>query len=54
MVVEVGDKREQCINAKTELGEKNLADIRIRFPSSLSLNSKANENGKKSDVRKPC
>ena len=41
MVVGGGDGREQCINGETELGEQNPVDIRIHFPSSLSLNSKS-------------
>ncbi|KAK9981948.1 hypothetical protein SO802_035181, partial [Lithocarpus litseifolius] len=47
------DRREQRINEKAEVGEQNLANIGIRFPS-LSLNAKALEKGKKSVVRSPC
>ena len=48
-----GDRREWCINEVTEVGEQNLANTRISF-SSISLNSKAYEKGKKSDVRRSC
>ena len=53
MEVVGGDRREQCINGVAEVGEQNLANTRIRFPS-LSLNLKAYEKGKKSDVRRSC
>ena len=53
MKVVEGDRREQCINEMAEVGEQNLVYTRIRFPS-LSLNSKAYEKGKKSDVRRSC
>ena len=36
-----------------EVGEQNLADTRIRFPS-LSLNSKAYVKGKRSGFRRSC
>ena len=42
MEVVGGDRREQCINEVAEVGEQNLVDTRIHFPS-LSLNSKAYE-----------
>ncbi|KAL0012906.1 hypothetical protein SO802_008014 [Lithocarpus litseifolius] len=47
------DRTEQCINEEVELGEQNLADFSLRFPSSI-LNSKAADKGKKSDVGRPC
>ena len=52
MVVGGGDRREQCINEETEVGEQNQAESRLRFPS-LSLNSKAYESWKKSVVGRP-
>ena len=54
MVVGGGDRREQCINVEIDLGEQNPAENRKRIPSSFSLNSKANENGKRSDLRRSC
>ncbi|KAK9992731.1 hypothetical protein SO802_027716 [Lithocarpus litseifolius] len=45
-----GDRREQSINEEAEVGEQNLAETRMHFPSS-SLNSKAVGKGKKSAVR---
>ena len=53
IVVEGGDRREQCINEKIEVGEQNQAESRIRFPS-FNLNSKAYEYRKKSFVGRPC
>jgi len=53
MVVGGEDRREQCINEETKVGEQNQAESRIRFPS-LNLNSKAYENRKKSVVERPC
>ncbi|KAK9989074.1 hypothetical protein SO802_029313 [Lithocarpus litseifolius] len=47
------DRREQCINEEAVLGEQNLADFSLRFPSSI-LNSKAADKGKKSEVGRPC
>ena len=52
MVVGGGDRKEQCINEETEVGEQNQAEIRLRFPS-LSLNSKAYESWKKSVAGRP-
>ena len=46
MEVVGGVRREQRINEVAEVGEINLADTRIRFPS-LSLNSKAYEKGRR-------
>ena len=37
-----------------DLGEQNPAENRKHIPSSFSLNSKANENGKRSDLRRSC
>ena len=48
-----GARREICIYEVAEVGEQNLADTRIRFPS-ISLNSKDYEKGKKSDARRSC
>ena len=53
MEVGGGDRRVQCVNEEAERGEQNPANTRINFPS-LSLNSKAYEKKKKSDVRRPC
>ena len=53
-VVGGGVGREQCINVESDFGEQNLAEDRKRLPSSFSLNSKANENGKRSDLRRSC
>ncbi|KAL0010666.1 hypothetical protein SO802_005774 [Lithocarpus litseifolius] len=54
MEVGGGDRRGQCINEEAEVGEQNLAYLRMRFPI-LSLNAKALEKGKKkSVVRGPC
>ena len=52
MVVGGGDRREQCINEKTEVGEQYQAEGGLRFPS-LNLNSKAYKNRKKSVVGRP-
>ena len=52
MVVGGGNRREQCINEETEVGEQNQAESRLRFPS-LSLNSKAYESWKKSVAGRP-
>ena len=38
----------------TNLGEKIPIENRKRFPLSFSSNSKSNENGKGSDVRRSC
>ena len=54
MVVGGRDRREQCINVNTELGEHILAENRKRIPVRFSLNSKSDENGKRSDLRRPC
>ena len=51
MEVVGGARREICIYEVAEVGEQNLADTRIRFPS-ISLNSKDYEKGKKSDARR--
>ena len=53
MEVVGGARRELCIYEVAEVGEKNLADTRIRFPS-ISLNSKDYEKGKESDARRSC
>ena len=44
---------ELCIYEVAEVGEQNLANTRICFPS-ISLNSKNHEKGKKSDARRSC
>ena len=54
MVVGGRDRREQCINVDTKLGEQILVEKRKRIPVRCSLNSKSNENGKRSDIRRPC
>ena len=46
-------RRELCIYEVAEVGEQNLADTRICFPS-ISLNSKNHEKGKKSDASRSC
>ena len=38
----------------TKLGEQLPAEKRKRTPVSISLNSKSNENGKRSDLRRSC
>ena len=53
MEVVGGARRELCIYEVAEVGEQNLADTRIHFPS-ISLNSKYYEKGKKSDARRSC
>ena len=54
MVVGGRDRREQCINVDTKLGEQILVEKRKRIPVRFSLNSKSNENGKRSDIRRSC
>ena len=54
MVVGGGDRREQCIDVDTNLGEQIPSENRKRFPLSFSLNSKSNKNGKRSDIRRSC
>ena len=49
-----GDRREQCNKVVTKLGEQLPAEKRKRTPVSISLNSKSNENGKRSDLRRSC
>ena len=49
MVVGGRDRREQCINVDTKLGEN-----RKRIPVRFNLNSKLDENGKRSDIRRSC
>ena len=53
MEVVGGVRREHHSYEVAEVGEQNLADTRIRFPS-ISLNSKDYEKGKKSDARRSC
>ena len=53
MEVVGGARRELCIYEVVEVGEQNLANTRIHFPS-ISLNSKDYEKGKKSDARRSC
>ena len=38
----------------TKLGEQILVENRKRIPVRFSLNSKSNENGKRSDIRRSC
>ena len=54
MVVGGRDRREQCINVDTKLGEQILAEKRKRIPVRFNLNSKSDENGKRSDIRRSC
>uniref|UniRef100_A0A7N2MI33 Uncharacterized protein n=1 Tax=Quercus lobata TaxID=97700 RepID=A0A7N2MI33_QUELO len=54
MVVGGRDRREQCINVDTKLGEQILVENRKRILVRFSLNSKSNENGKRSDIRRSC
>ena len=54
MVVEGRDRREQCINVDTKLGEQIPAENRKRIPVRFSLNSKSDENEKRSDIRRSC
>ncbi|XP_050265760.1 uncharacterized protein LOC126709524 isoform X2 [Quercus robur] len=53
MEVVGGARRELCSHEVAEVGEQNLADTRLRFPS-FNLNSKDFVMGKKSDARKSC
>ena len=39
---------------ESDLGEQNQVENRKRIPASFSLNSKASENGKRSDLRRSC
>ena len=41
-------------NVDTNLGEQIPVENRKRFPLSFSSNSKSNENGKGSDIRRSC
>ena len=54
MVVGGRDRREQCINVDTKFGEQILAEKRKRIPVRFNLNSKSDENGKRSDIRRSC
>ena len=54
MVVGGGDKREQCSKVDTKLGEQPPAEKRKCTPVSFSLNSKSNDIGKRSDLRRSC
>ena len=54
MVVGGRDRREQCINVDTTLGEQIQAENRKCIPVSFSVNSKSDENGKRSDIRRSC
>ena len=54
MVVGGRDRREQCINVDTELGEQILVENRKCILVRFSLNSKSDENGKRSDLRRSC
>ena len=54
MVVGGRDRREQCINVDTKLGEQILAKNRKRIPVRFSLNSKLDKNGKMNDIRRSC
>ena len=53
-LVRGGVRKEQCINVVSDLGVQNLVEDRKRIPPSFSLNSKANENGKGSALRRSC
>ena len=53
MEVVGGARRELCSYEVAEVGEQNLADTRLCFPS-ISLNSKDYDKGKKSDARRSC
>ena len=52
MVVGGRDRRVQCINVDTKLGEQIPVENRKRIPVRFSLNSKSDENGKRSDIRR--
>ena len=54
MAVGGRDRREQCINVDTKLGEQIPAENRKRIPVRFSLISKSDENGKRSDIRRSC
>ena len=54
MVVGGGDRREQCSKVDPKVGERPPAEKRKCTPISFSLNSKVNDIGKRSDLRRSC
>ena len=54
MAVGGRDRREQCFNVDTKLGEQISTENRKRVSVRFSMNSKSDENGKRSDIRRSC